>query len=109
MSHSPTAPGFWMQVSAARPRTPIASEIDDDIALWLRATNQHIAGRRRIDRIGPVGDRAGHKSGFAVVTDAGAARPPRRDVARFGKFEQTLERRTPMRADTAAGERNQRP
>src|SRR5256885_10449193 len=45
MSHSPTAPGFWMQVSAARPRTPIASEIDDDVALWLRATNQHASSR----------------------------------------------------------------
>ena len=37
-----------------------ASQVDNDIALRLRAADQHIAGRRWIDWIGPVGDGAAH-------------------------------------------------
>ena len=85
------------------------SEIDNNVALRLGTTDQHIAGRRWIDRVGPVGNRSGNKPGFTGVTDSRTARPPRGDVTRFGKLKEAVKRRTPMDIQATAGERNQRP
>src|SRR6516162_4735461 len=87
---------------------PIASEIDHNLAPRLGTTNQHAAGSRWIDWVGPVGDRAGHKPGFTSVTDSRAARPSRRDVARCGKLKEALKGRAPTDIQAASGEGNQR-
>jgi hypothetical protein len=89
-------------------RAFIASEIDHEVALRLGAADQHIAGSRRIDWIGLVGDGPGHKPGFTTGTDTGAARPPGGDVARFGKLKQALNAELqwtlePLRANETSG------
>jgi hypothetical protein len=54
--------------------------------------DQHITVGRRFDRIGPVGDRAANQPGLAAVAYPGPARPSYGDIARFGEFEEALER-----------------
>ena len=97
----PMKAGHDLRVYSARPSTAqqwsakALLEIDNDVALRLGAADQHIAGRRWIDWVGPVFNCPGHESGFTSVTDSRAARPPRRDIARLGKLKQTLKRRAP--------------
>src|SRR3546814_6667865 len=89
--------------------TLISSEIDGDIALGLTAADQHIAVRWRLDRVGPVADRPGHKPGLASMADARSAGPSDRDVAGFSKLEHAPERRVPTSTEAASRERDQRP
>lgn len=56
------------QVNIVRP-----SEIENDIALGLRAAYQHIAVSRGLNRVGPIANGAGDERGFAVVADTGTA------------------------------------
>src|ERR1051326_5835420 len=86
----------------------VRSQIDDDIAVGLRAADQYVAVRWRIDRIGTVADRSGHKSGLTGVADPRSARPPHRYVAGFGQLEQVLEPRPPAGMEAAADECDQR-
>src|SRR5208282_5634301 len=64
-----SAPTIDLPTSRRQP-----SQIKDDVALGLRAADQHVAVRRRIDRVGPVADRPRHKSGLT-----GVAHPVRHD------------------------------
>src|SRR5271165_1296261 len=72
------------------------SQINDDVALGLRAADQHIAVCRHIDWVRPVSDRPGYKARLASVADPCPAGPSRGHVARFSKLEQALERRAPQ-------------
>jgi hypothetical protein len=86
-----------------------ASQIDDDIAGRLRATNQKVAIGWFVERFRLVGDRAGNQTAFTVVTNAGSARPTDRDVACLGKFQDALvARRVPVRGNATAREGYQR-
>ena len=87
---------------------PRASQIDYDVALGPRATDQQIALRRRIDRVRPVADLPRNKPGFAGMADPGSTRPPHRHVACLGQLEQALERRSPPHIEPAAGKRHHR-
>src|SRR6185503_16471755 len=112
--------GYSGEACARCPSTPLpklyvvsvekrGSDIDHDVALRARAADQDISLRRRIERIGLVGDGPGDQSALAVVTDAGAARPPDGHVARFRELEKALVLRTPASRDPTARERHQRP
>src|SRR5712691_2138081 len=86
----------------------VSLQIDTDVVAGPGTADQHVAVRRRIDRIGPIADCAEHKSGLTSVTDPGAARPSHRYVARLGQLEQALERRPhrtlrPLRANETSG------
>jgi hypothetical protein len=85
-----------------------SSQINNDVAHWLRAADQHITVRRCIDRIRPVADRPCHKCGLAGVADPRSTRPSHRHVASLSQFEQALERWRPADTEAATGERNQR-
>ena len=67
-----------------------ASDVDHDVAPRPRAADEDVSRRRRIERIGLVGDGPGDQPALAVVADAGAARPPDRHVARFRELEKAL-------------------
>src|SRR6266478_3733599 len=69
----------------------VSLQINSDVLLGPGTADQHVAVRRRIDRIGLIADCAEHKSGLTSVTDPGAARPSHRYVARLGQLEQALE------------------
>ena len=84
------------------------SEIDDDVACWLGAADQHIAIGRWPDRVGSIADSAEDESRLAAVADAGPARPSNRYIASFGEFEQAIKRRAPVDTEIASGERYQR-
>src|SRR4051794_32847266 len=86
--------------------TPL--KIDHDIGRRLRAADQHIASSRRLDRIELIADVAGYERRLAVVADTGAARPSHGHIACLCKFEQALERRTPLYVEAAACERYER-
>src|SRR6516225_1992462 len=92
-------------VQAAR---EISSQIDDDVALGLRATDQHIPDRGCIKRVGAVADRPAHKSSLASMADPRSTRPSHRYVAGFSKLEQALERRLPADIESASSERDPR-
>ena len=81
-----------------------ASEIDHDIALGLRAADQHIAVRRRLDRVGSIANDTGDECSLAVVADPGTARPSHGHIARLGKFEEALEPRAPADAEVTSRE-----
>jgi hypothetical protein len=106
--------GHDLRVYSARPSTAqqwsakALLEIDNDVALRLGAADQRIAGRRWIDWVGLVDDCPLYKPGFTSVTDSRAARPPRGDVARFGKLKEAPKRRTPMDIQATPSKRNQR-
>ncbi len=68
------------------------SQVNDDVALGLRAAGQHIAVRRCIDRGWFVAHCPLHEPGLTRVADTSPARPSRGNVARFGKLEQALKR-----------------
>ena len=61
-----------------------ASKIESNVALGLAAADQEIARGRRLDWVRPVDDGAGNQPRLAVMTNAGAARPAHRHVARLG-------------------------
>jgi hypothetical protein len=57
-----------------------SSQIDDDVTLRLRATDQHISVRGCINRVGLVVDRPAHKSVSQVwQTQCRLGRDPRLD------------------------------
>src|SRR5690242_14380217 len=72
-----SSPGaFFHPVNApGRTWSPPASQIDDDIPARPATADEHIALRRRIDRIGLVVDGPAHEAGLAGVADARTARP----------------------------------
>src|SRR6516165_3163992 len=86
----------------------VSSQIDDDVALGSRATDQHIPVRGCINWVGPVAHRPSHKSGLASMADPRSTRPPHGYVAGFGKLEQALKCRAPADIETASSERDQR-
>jgi hypothetical protein len=49
------------------------SQINHDVAIGLRAADQHIAVSRCIDRVRPVADPSGHKCGLTGVADSRSA------------------------------------
>ena len=75
--------GLWLD-----PNGPLSthqpSKIDHDIAPGLRAADQHIAVRWRLDRVWPVADGAGDERGLAIMADSGTTRPSHGDAARLG-------------------------
>ena len=64
-----------------------ALEIKHNIGARPAAANQEIALPRRLERLGEIIDCAGDKPALAIVADAGATRPPDRDIAGLGQFE----------------------
>src|ERR1700691_5519647 len=90
------------------PRSPAPSQIDDAVALGLGTTDQHIAVRRCIERVGPIAHGSGDEPGLTSVAHPGPARPSHRYVARFGKLEQALKPWPPGDIETTPGERDQR-
>ena len=64
--------------------TSTASKIERNVTLGLAAANQQIAIARRLDWVRPVDDGAGNQPRLAVMTNAGAARPAHRHIARLG-------------------------
>src|SRR3546814_12724201 len=88
--------------------TLISSQIDGDIALGLTAADQHITVRWRLDRVGPVADRPGHKPGLASMADARSAGPSDRDVAGFSKIEHAPERWVQTNIQPVSPQRDQR-
>ena len=79
----------------ARGAASTASKIESNVTLGLAAADQQIAIGRRLDWVRPIDDGAGNQSGLAVMTNAGAARPAHRHIARLGEFEQAVECGTP--------------
>ena len=70
------------------PSWPVAAlEIQHNVGVRPTAANQEIAIGRRTERVNEIIDRAGDKTGLAIVADAGATRPPDRDIAGLGQFE----------------------
>ena len=84
------------------------SKIDDDLALGLGATGQHVSVSGRFKRVWPVANRPCQQWGLTCVADPGPARPSHRYVARFRKLEKALERWIPADIEVAPGERDQR-
>ena len=80
------------------------SKIQLDLALRPGTADQHIAVCGRFERFGIVADRPADQGALAGVTDASPARPLHRNVAGFGKFQQTPVCRTPRRIEAASGE-----
>src|SRR5438552_1191581 len=91
------------------PHTRRHSDVDHHVALRSGAADEDISLRRWIERIGLVADGPGDQSALAVVTDAGAARPPDAYVTRFRQLEKTLVVLTPPNGDTAPREGDQWP
>jgi hypothetical protein len=60
------------------------SQIDDDVAGRLGAADQDVADGGAVERFRSVEDGSRDEAALAAVTDAGAAGPADRDVARFG-------------------------
>src|SRR6266568_4403963 len=88
-------------------RTP--SEVEDDVAIRLRAADEEVAFGGRVDWVGHVRDRSRDEAALARVTDPGPARPPDGHIARFCQLEQALVGRgVPTRCDAAAGEGDER-
>jgi hypothetical protein len=58
-----------------------ASQIYNDLVARLAAANQSVAFGRRLQRFGPIAHSAGDQRALAGVTNAGAARPPHRNIA----------------------------
>src|SRR5258706_10345968 len=85
------------------------SDVDHHVALRPGAADEDISLRRWIERIRLVADGPGDQSALAVVTDAGAARPPDGYVARFRQLEKTLVVLAPANGGTAAREGDERP
>src|SRR5262249_57526652 len=67
-----------------------SSYIDDDVVLWLRATDKQVPCCRRIERIRLIGHCAGNQSALAIVADPGPTRPPGGDIARLRKLAPAL-------------------
>ena len=84
----------------------VRSQVDDDVFDRSSAADQDVAFRGRFQRFGVVAHRSGQQCGLAVVAYPGPARPPRRDVARLGEFQQARVRRAPRCRDATARERD---
>lgn len=54
------------------------------VALWAWAADEHVAFRRRLQRVGPIIDAAIDQRAFAGMADASPACPFHRNVACFG-------------------------
>src|SRR5260221_7203450 len=80
------------------------SDVDHHVAPRPGAADEDISLRRRIERIRLVADGPGDQSALAVVTDAGAARPPDGYVTRFRQLEKTLVVLAPANGDSAPRE-----
>src|SRR5256885_13506900 len=80
------------------------SDVDHHVALRPGAADQDISLPRWIKRIRLVGDGPRDQSALAVVTDAGAARPPDGYVTRFRQLEKTPVFLAPPNGDTAPRE-----
>src|SRR5258708_39427618 len=85
------------------------SDVDHHVALRPGAADEDISLRRWIERIRLVADGPRDQSALAVVTDAGAARPPDGYVTRFCQLEKTLVVLTPPNGDTAPREGDEWP
>src|SRR5438552_6284587 len=86
----------------------IASQIDDDIAVRLRAANENVPVGRLVEWLRSIGDRSRHQTALTAVTNTRPARPADGHVARLGQLQNALVGRLPMRGDAAACERDQR-
>ena len=96
-----------MGASAARSTTS-ASQVKHDLIARLGAANQQGAVGRSFEWLWLVADGAGNQSALAAMTDPRPARPPDRNIAGLGEFEQALQRRIPVDNEAAASERDQR-
>src|SRR5260370_7372719 len=85
------------------------SDVDHHVPLRPGAADEDISLRRWIERIRLVADGPRDQSALAVVTDAGAARPPDGYVTRFCQLEKTLVVLTPPNGDTAPREGHEWP
>ena len=74
----------------------------------MGAANQQVAIGGLFEWLWLVADVACKQPAFAAMTDPRPARPPHRNIARLGKFEQALEPRVPVNDQATAGERDQR-
>src|SRR5580765_6090324 len=64
------------------------SKVDHDVILWLRTTHQNVVGGGQFEGGGQIIYFAGDEPTFTLVANAGSARPARRYIACFSKFEQ---------------------
>src|SRR5712691_6990194 len=85
------------------------SDVDHHVALRPGAADEDISLRRWIERIRLVAGEPGDQSALAVVTDAGAARPPDGYVTRFRELEKTRVVLAPANGDTAPREGDEWP
>jgi hypothetical protein len=89
-------------------RYSIASQIDDDVAVRLRAANENVPVGRLVEWLRSIGDRSRHQIALTVVTNTRPARPADGHVARLGQLQNALVGRLPMCGAAAACERDQR-
>ena len=69
------------------------SHVEHDLTPRLGAAHQQVALGRLFERFWLVADAAGNQPTFASMTDPRPARPPDRNIAGLGEFEQALQRR----------------
>ena len=86
-----------------------ASQVKHDLIPRLGAANQQVAVGRSFEWLWLVADEARNQPAFAGMADPRPARPPHRNIAGLGEFEQALERWIPGNDEATASERDQRP
>ena len=62
------------------------SQIDDEVAARMRATNENIALGRLVEWLGSVDDLPRNQTTLTVMTNTGPTRPTNRNVARLGQL-----------------------
>src|SRR5512144_2265361 len=76
--------GFgWTELNIVSGRRQSALEIQHDGALWPGRADQHVAGRRLVNRLRRVRDLARQEAALAGVAHSGPAGPSRRHIARL--------------------------
>lgn len=90
------------------PQLGSASQINHDIASWLRAADEQVAVSRLFERLRRIRNCSRNQAAFAVVTNSSPARPTHRDVTRLSKLQNALVLRpAPVCGDAAACERHE--
>src|SRR4051812_35534388 len=86
------------------------SQIYDDVASRLGATNEDVALNRLVERLRPVRDAPRDQTAFTAMTHARPARPADWNVTRLGQLQNArVDRGVPMGGNAAARKGHQRP
>jgi hypothetical protein len=106
----------WVEKSAESAGTELSvlrearrltnSHIQSDILCRSATTQQNVTVRGGLNRIGLITHRPRDQPGLAGVTHPRATRPFRRNVTRFGQFQEALVARSPQHGETAPRERH---